>query len=193
MPDDAIRAALERGDTDAAFRLLAETHGPAVYAMCCRIVRHPRTAEDVMQEVLLSAYRHRRQMRDVVALRAWLMKIATRKSLDALRASRRSEKLEHALTSVGDPPPPIDFMAVLTRRESARALERGLASLDPETCAALLLRYREGVSWEGIAETLGVPLDTIRMRVQRGGLKKLREWLDADEAEPVGDAEEVKP
>jgi RNA polymerase sigma-70 factor, ECF subfamily len=182
--DEEIRSALRRGDTDAAFRTLASAHGPAVYAMCCRIVRHPRMAEDVMQEVLLSAFRHRSQMLEIVTLRAWLMKIATRKSLDALRSARRNGRLETAVAT-GEPPPiSEDLLVVLAKRDDARAVERCLASLEPETCAALLLRYREGIGWDAIAETLGVPLDTIRMRVQRGGLKKLRECLAAKEVMP---------
>jgi RNA polymerase sigma-70 factor (ECF subfamily) len=175
--DDEIRAALRRGRIDDAFRRFVRAHGAAAFSASCRIVRDAQTAEDVMQESLISAFRNREQMLGVASLRGWLIKIATRKSLDALRATRRTGRLHEAMLRADDPVNGQDLAALLARDEGRRALE-------PETCAALLLRYREGVAWDEIAEAVGIPVDTIRMRVQRGALRSLRACLEAQEQDP---------
>ncbi len=184
MHDDEIRAALRRGRIDDAFRLFVRAHGGAAFSASCRIVRDAQTAEDVMQESLISAFRNREQMLGVASLRGWLIKIATRKSLDALRATRRTGRLHEALLHADDPVNGHDLAALLARDEGRRALEHCLGTLEPETCAALLLRYREGVAWDEISEAVGIPVDTIRMRVQRGALRSLRACLEAQEQDP---------
>jgi RNA polymerase sigma-70 factor (ECF subfamily) len=68
--------------------------------------------------------------------------------------------------------------------QDRRALEDCLAALPPEIAAAVLMRYRDGMSWAQIAEAVETPMDTIRMRVQRGALKSLRECLEAHEVTP---------
>ena len=57
MHDDEIRAALRRGRIDDAFRRFVRAHGAAAFSASCRIVRDAQTAEDVMQESLISAFR----------------------------------------------------------------------------------------------------------------------------------------
>ena len=107
MHDDDIRAALRRGRVEDAFRLFVRAHGAAAFTASCRIVRDAQTAEDVMQESLISAFRSREQMLEVASLRGWLIKIATRKSLDALRANRRDGRLHEALLHADDPVMPM--------------------------------------------------------------------------------------
>lgn len=184
MPDEDIRAALRRGQIDDAFRQFVRDHGAAAFTASSRIVRDAQTAEDVMQESLISAFRNREMMLEVASLRGWLIKIATRKSLDALRATRRAGRLQEALLHADDPVNGQDLAALLAGDEGRRALEHCLSKLEPETCAALLLRYREGVAWDEIAEAVGIPVDTIRMRVQRGALRSLRSCLEAQEYSP---------
>jgi len=180
VEDEEIRAALRRGDTEGAFRLLVRAHGAAVYTSCCRILRNRAAAKDVMQEAMMAAFRNRSQLLEVEQICGWLIRIATRKSLDALRSSKRVDRLERDLAR-GDAPEVADLLDQLGTTQDRRALDECFAALDPEIAAAVLMRYRDGMSWAQIAEAVGVPQDTIRMRVQRGALKSLRECLAAKE------------
>jgi RNA polymerase sigma-70 factor (ECF subfamily) len=176
--DDDIRAALRRGDTNVAFRLVLQTHGPAVYATCCRILKSRSAAEDVMQLTMMAAFKNYRQLLDVDQIRGWLIRTASRKCIDALRSSKRADRLHR--DGVGaDAVDGGDVLDQLGTTAERRALEECLAALATDVAAAVLMRYREGMSWEQIAEAVAVPLDTIRMRVKRGALKSLRECLES--------------
>jgi RNA polymerase sigma-70 factor, ECF subfamily len=174
--DEEIQAALRRKDTNTAFRLLMQHHGRAVYTLCYRILRDSAAAEDMMQETLISAFEHPAQMLEVIHLRRWLKRIATRKCLDALRASKRVQKLQDALLTADAPELAPDLLARLATTQERGLLEECLAALDPETATAVELRYREALPWEEIAQALELPPDTIRMRVLRA-LPSLRACL----------------
>lgn len=183
MEDEEIRAALRRGDTDGAFRLLVRAHGRAVYTRCLRILRNQAAAEDVMQQAMMAAFGSRSRLLEVDQIRGWLIQIASRKSLDALRSSKRIDRLTRDLAD-SEAPDVADLLEQLGTTQDRRALEECLATLDPEIAAAVQMRYRDGMSWAQIAEAVAMPLDTIRMRVQRGALKSLRECLAAKEVTP---------
>lgn len=130
-----------------------------------------------MQQAMMAAFRSRDQLLEVDQIRGWLIRIAIRKSLDALRSSKRLDRLRRDLADR-------DVADLLDATTEERALEECLATLDPEIAAAVLMRYRDGMSWAQIAEAVDMPQDTIRMRVQRGALKSLRECLAAKEGTP---------
>lgn len=136
-----------------------------------------------MQQTMIAAFRSRGRLLEIEQLRGWLIQIATRKSLDALRSSKRAERLYRDLPHA-DAPNGDDLLAQLGSTQDRRALEQCLGSLDPELLSAVLMRYLDGMPWDRIAEVTGLPLDTIRMRVQRGALKSLRDCLASKEGQP---------
>lgn len=183
MDDNDIRAALRRGKADVAFRLLVQAHGRAVYTTCCRILRNASAAEDAMQQAMMAAFKHRGQLLEVDQIRGWLIQTASRKCFDALRSAKRSDRLQRDLVD-GDAPCEVSLLEQLGTTQDRRALEECLATLAPDIAAAVQMRYRDGMPWAQIAEAVGMPLDTIRMRVQRGALKSLRDCLAAKEVVP---------
>lgn len=183
MEDDHIRAALRRGHDDVAFRLLMQAHGSAVYTTCCRILRNPTAAEDAVQQAMMAAFTHRSQLLGVEQIRGWLIQTASRKCLDALRSAKRSERLQRDLVD-SDAPDEVSLLDQLGTTQERRALEECLATLAPDIAAAVQMRYRDRMSWAQIAEAVGMPMDTIRMRVQRGALKSLKDCLAAKEVTP---------
>lgn len=180
MEDDEIRTALRRGDDDLAFRLLHRAHGEVVFTRCCHILKNRSAAEDVVQQAMMAAFKSRSRLLDVDQLRGWLIQIAVRKCFDALRSAKRKGRLERDVVA-GEPPEAASLLEMLGSTEERRALEECLAALAPELAAAVEMRYRDGMSWAQIAEALAMPADTIRMRVQRGALKSLRDCLASKE------------
>lgn len=76
------------GDEDA-FRELTEPYQRELQLHIYRIVGSTQDAEDLLQDTMLAAWRNLEQFEERASVRAWLYRIATNRSLDALRASRR--------------------------------------------------------------------------------------------------------
>src|SRR5437588_4853209 len=90
------------GDEDA-FRELTDPYQRELQLHIYRIVGSAQDAEDVLQETLLAAWRGLEQFEGRASVRAWLYRIATNRSLDALRASRRRPEDLQRMTEVTEP------------------------------------------------------------------------------------------
>jgi RNA polymerase sigma-70 factor, ECF subfamily len=100
-----IEATLDRarrGDQEA-FRALTDPYRRELQLHAYRIVGSRQDAEDLLQETLLAAWRGLDQFEGRSSVRAWLYKIATNRSLDALRASRRRPEALPAMAGVPEP------------------------------------------------------------------------------------------
>lgn len=101
MTERALTLAL--GGDENAFRELTEPYRHELQLHCYRIVGSTQDAEDLVQETLLAAWRGLDQFTERASIRTWLYRIATNRSLDALRANaRRPQRLE----PLNDPPTP---------------------------------------------------------------------------------------
>src|SRR5690349_4809044 len=78
-----------RAGDEGAFRELTDPYRRELQLHVYRIVGSTQDAEDLLQETLLAAWRGLEQFEERASVRAWLYRIATNRSLDALRASRR--------------------------------------------------------------------------------------------------------
>jgi RNA polymerase sigma-70 factor (ECF subfamily) len=104
-PDPKLSATLTRaraGDEDA-FRELTDPYRRELQLHAYRIVGSAQDAEDLLQETLLAAWRGLDQFEGRASVRAWLYRIATNRSLDALRANGRRPEDMQRLTGVPEP------------------------------------------------------------------------------------------
>lgn len=146
-----------------AFELLVEEHGPALLRFCAARVGSER-AEDCFQETMLAALRGYDEVRNPEAVRAWLFRIATRKTVDAHRARARtpvpSEEIETASARTEFQPGSNDVWDLV-------------GSLPPKQATAIQLRYRGGLSHAEIGEAMETTEEAARRNVFEG-LKRLR-------------------
>ena len=92
---------LARSGDEDAFRELTEPYRRELQLHCYRIVGSTQDAEDLVQETLLAAWRGLDEFRGSASIRTWLYRIATNRSLDALRANaRRPQHLEPSTISI---------------------------------------------------------------------------------------------
>jgi RNA polymerase sigma-70 factor (ECF subfamily) len=160
LDDSALVEAAKAGDI-GAFETLVRRHGQAVYAHAFRFFGGEAAAEDVAQEVWIKVYRQMESFDGRSRFSTWLYRITRNTCLDFVRAGKRRpvvlDGLEHA-TSQGD----IADEVVL-----AASVEQALLALSPEDRDALSAVAVFELSYPEAAETLGVPVGTVKSRVFR--------------------------
>src|SRR2546429_1037501 len=92
-----------KGGDERAFASLVEPLRRELQLHCYRLLGSVQDAEDLVQETLLAAWRGLEQFEERASVRAWLYRIATNRSLDALRASRRRPEDLQRMTDVTEP------------------------------------------------------------------------------------------
>jgi RNA polymerase sigma-70 factor (TIGR02960 family) len=119
---------LARTGDENAFRELTEPYRHELQLHCYRIVGSTQDAEDLVQETLLAAWRGLDQFTEQASIRTWLYRIATNRSLDALRANaRRPQRLE----PLTDPPTPSRMAEPIWFEPYPDVLLEGIADESP--------------------------------------------------------------
>lgn len=156
-------------------------HAPLVHAICRRTLDES-AADDVTQDVFISAWRARHQFDpDRGALGAWLVGITRRKIIDHIRSEARHADRRHTAPSGSDDP--VDRR---TDIEIGRTIDRlvvadALRSLPERVREVVVLAHLEGLTHQEIAERTRLPLGTVKSDVRRG-LARIRESLEATHA-----------
>lgn len=149
-----------------------------VYAVARRIVGSANDAEDVTQDAMLLAFRHREAFRGEASYRAWLRRIAATTAISFLRRRRRSREqlgAEPALDAlVADDADSAE--ALLARRDTARLVRRAIDRLDPMYRDVLLCRA--DASEDETAARLGISRINVKVRAFRARAQ-LRGLLEA--------------
>lgn len=168
--DPDFVARLKSRDHDA-WTALAAGHRPRIYRLAVRIVG-PSEAEDVTQEVFLAASRKIHTFNGSAQLSTWLHRVAFNKCLQFLRkrASHAAawESLIKAIASTDGPAPaPYD-------RDWIVLLQKALDKLDGESYDVVVLRYFEGLSYDEIADAMGISKTTAYEKMQRAEEQLIR-------------------
>jgi RNA polymerase sigma-70 factor (TIGR02960 family) len=175
------------GDEDA-FRELTDPYQHELQLHIYRIVGSAQDAEDLLQETLLAAWRGLEQFQGRASVRAWLYRIATNRSLDALRASRRRPE-DQRMTQMPEPTrwsepiwlePYPDFLLeglpdeapgpearYETKEAIALAFIVGLQHLLPQQRAVLVLRDVLGYRAGEVAEMLETSEPSVNSLLRR--------------------------
>ncbi|HUE06619.1 MAG TPA: RNA polymerase sigma factor [Acidimicrobiales bacterium] len=171
-------------DDPQSFSTIVERHATSVFRyLVSRVGRS--AAEDLLADVFEAAFgaRGRYDARYDNAL-PWLLGIAT----NEIRHYRRSEMRHASMLRRITPhsprgnraPEAVDAVATdAERREEMASVRRALAGLDDRHRQVLVLCAGLGLSYEEIAQTLGIRIGTVRSRLSRAR-QKLRELLEAD-------------
>ena len=172
MDRDLVERA-RRGDR-GAFAVLVHQVSDSLYAVAWRILRDSGLAEDALQNALVLAWRRLPKLRDPDRFEAWVHRILVHACYaEAKRARRWSANVR--MLSVDGPATPDTTLSVATRD----ALDRGFRRLPPDQCAVFVLHHYLDLPLGEIAETLGVPLGTVKSRLHYA-TASLRAALEAD-------------
>lgn len=163
-----MRARIRAGDREA-FAVLYEEYARTVYNHAYRLTGDWSTAEEVLSETFLAAWRTRQAIEpEGDSLRPWLLGIATNKARNANRG--RGRRL--AFLARRPAPEPVADIADATagRVDDARrlaAVQRALGGLRRQEREVLVLCVWSGLDYAEAAEALGVPVGTVRSRLSR--------------------------
>ena len=160
--DRVLVAAARQGDRNA-FGQLYQRFAPMVHGiLLARVPRHD--AEDLLQDVFVSALRRLSTLRDDDAFGGWLAMIARNRARDHYRRSVNQTELSENIAAPSDP----DGRA-LTVLGAIRRLPEAYRE-------TLVLRLVEGMTGEEIASRTGLTHASVRVNLHRG-MKRLREFL----------------
>jgi RNA polymerase sigma-70 factor (ECF subfamily) len=175
LPDSELVERGRNGD-DAALSALVTRHHAAAYRVAMALTHDDDTAQDVVQDAFLKAFRSLAGFRGDAAFRTWLLTITANEARGALRKSKRRKEtaLDDAGPAVSSEPDPSDT-AVLVQ-ESARAREM-LGRLPEKQRLSVGLRIDEGLSFREIAEVIGSTEGAARVNYFHG-IRRLRELME---------------
>ncbi|WP_242344755.1 sigma-70 family RNA polymerase sigma factor [Anaeromyxobacter terrae] len=199
--DLALVTKAQAGDP-AAFRALVVRYQRKVYAVALGIVKDSDLAWDVAQEAFVRVHGHLGAFEGKSSFSTWLFRIATHLSIDAVRRERVSQKEDVdevresdltgggegiLATTLGDDP-----AENLLRREMAEKIQDALQTLPEKHRTILVLREVEGLSYEELAERLGIHKGTVMSRLFHAR-KKMQAALRGYAERSARDDEESAP
>lgn len=165
-----------QGEMPSWGELVAE-HADSVYRLAYRLSGNPQDAEDLTQETFMRVFRSLKKYQPG-AFRGWLHRITTNLFLDMVR--HRSKIRMEALPEDYERVPGTDMTPEQAYSVSTLdpTLQAALDELGPNYRVAVVLCDVVGMSYDEIAETLGVKMGTVRSRIHRGRTQ-LREYIEA--------------
>jgi RNA polymerase sigma-70 factor, ECF subfamily len=179
-PDTAEQTTATPPYGDALIEDLYTHHGAALLAYIHGLGLGHQDAEDVVQETMVRAWRHRARLDPTTgAIRGWLYTVARNIVIDRFR--KRS-----AIPAGIQPPeaePAEDHGANVVDRVM---ILNALARLTPEHRLPVVEVFYRGRTVDSVAASIGVPVGTVKSRLHYG-LRNLRRILDTDGSEPPRD------
>ncbi len=146
-----------------SFGEVVRRHQRLVFGAAFRVVKDATVAEDVAQEAFLRAFKAVDGYRGEGELGAWLYRISRNLALNVVTRSRETPTEE--MTELLDPARTPEAETI--RREDIRSVQLALRDV-PELLRRPLVMYEyQHMSYEDIAATIGIPLNTVRSRIFR--------------------------
>jgi len=170
-PDLALAERCRQGAPEA-FEELYRAHAPRLFGLASRMVGR-QEAEDLLQEIFLTAHRKLASYKGDASLGTWLFRLATNLCVDHLRSrsarfSQLSDPIEHELDAPQASVGPV--LGVIDRLD----LDRALATLPPGSRAVFVLHDVEGFEHREIGGMLGISDGTSKSQLHKARMRLRR-------------------
>lgn len=163
--NELIRKISQRDLT--AFQELVERHKTFVYNTCYKLIGNDQQAEEAAQDVFFQIYRSAGSFRHQSKVSTWIYRIAINRSLNIIRKNKKMRWIK-SLTdmeveaSKGEEPGKI-----LEQKELKYLLKIAVDSLPEKQRTVFILNKYENLTSSEIAEILGIPKNTVDVRIHR--------------------------
>jgi len=177
--DEDLLARVKAGD-ESSLGALVERYRRPLFGYLHRMLGDAAEAEDVFQETFLRVVKHLPRFEEGRRVKPWVYAIASNLVKNVYRSRKYREKasidqegeagepLSASLAALSQAAPP----ELVSAGERAQAVREAVARLSPSSRDALVLFYFQGLSYDEIAQTLEVPLGTVKSRIHNA-LSKL--------------------
>jgi RNA polymerase sigma factor (sigma-70 family) len=180
--DQQLVTAVRRGD-DRAFETLYERYQRRIHAYVVGMCKDHCRAEDITQEVFVSALRRMRETERPIAFKPWIYEIAKNACIDAFRRSRRAEEISLQADEgfapadygrlVNTEAAPDEAVEVKQELDNLRGAFGGLSDTHHQI---LVLRELEGLSYQQIGERLGMTRPAVESTLFRARRRLTEEY-----------------
>ncbi|MEN6386654.1 MAG: RNA polymerase sigma factor [Phycisphaerales bacterium] len=162
--------------TDECKRIIGQNYKD-IYRFVLYLAGNSAVAEDLTQEIFLSAWTNAENFKEQSSIKTWIYRIAYNKFIDFTRKSNRQisllQKYEESCVKGSEDLNP--FSKVLAEEESL-CLYKAMHKLDEPGYTVILLHYIQGLTFREIAGILDKPEGTIKWQINQT-MKKLKELL----------------
>jgi RNA polymerase sigma-70 factor (ECF subfamily) len=174
---------------NAAWEAIVTRYKRKVFHISYKFTGRHDDAEDLTQEIFLKVFKSLEKFNRDADFSTWLSSVARNFCIDHYRASKREKEVlvedlvafDLAPASAGSSP-----HRALEDRDRRTFLLRGLEALPDKLREAVVLRDLQGLTYQEMADRLGLPEGTVKSRINRGREELSRLLLRAQQAERVG-------
>ncbi len=157
-----------RAHAPGAFEEVYRLHAPRLFGLACRMVGRTE-AEDLLQEIFLTAHRKLGSYKGDAALGTWLFRLGTNLCLDFLRS--RQSKLAHLTETFEEEPASGATAGSVLASADRMDLERALAALPPGCRSVFVLHDVEGLEHKEIGALMGISDGTSKSQLHKARLR----------------------
>ncbi len=179
-------AGLKRGDPTAQANVF-NLYAAAVRRVLTRILRENQDVQDALQDTFVKVFKSAPQVKDPMALKGWVLRVAASVGLDEFR--RRQRARERGLSEHDDDIEVAAFTTPVEARSALRDAYRVLSVMPEQEQQVFMLRYIHGLELTKIADECEVSLATVKRRLGRAALRfnslarrqpGLTDWVSVD-------------
>lgn len=184
---------IQAGDRDA-FKELVERYQRKVYAICYGMLKDSEESMDVSQEVFIKVFRYLDKFNRESSFYTWLYRITVNMCIDHIRKNAKAQKVEYddRIAHDGDVEGDEHIMPstlglhpdkVYGRKELRQKMLEALETLSENHRTILILREVEGLSYEEMADVLGISKGTVMSRLfhaRRNFQEAMQEYLGGE-------------
>jgi RNA polymerase sigma-70 factor, ECF subfamily len=183
--EDLLERFRTSGDEDA-FAAMVRRYELELFNYLRRYLGNAEMAEDVFQATFLQIYLKKESFEQGRRFRPWLYTIATNQAIDAQRRNKRHKmvSLDNRTGGDDDVGALVEMLAgrdptadqKLEGEEAKAWVREAVDELPDPLRSALLLVYHQGMKYREAAETLGIPVGTVKSRLHSAILKLNESW-----------------
>jgi|GEM_PF-322437 len=183
VTDEELVEQCKVSDNAQSYEILVQRHRQTVYRLVYRLVSIREEAEDITQEVFIKAYKSLHAFKQQASFSTWLYRIAFNCALDALvKIKHQCQTIvsitPHYREEKGEEneilwPYPLSIAGPeesILQEELRESLMYVLQTLEPEQARLLVMRDFNDLSYNEIANVLGVSVSAVKMRIHRARL-----------------------
>jgi RNA polymerase sigma factor (sigma-70 family) len=160
------------------FAHIIRKYKDAIYFFILRMVRNEEDAMDLAQETFIKAFNGLEGYREEYSFKSWLYTIASHHTIDFLRKKKQRKEVD--LLDIDRDKSAISVIDGYIKNEELRRLNREIERLSDNYRMVILLKHKEEMSIEEIAEIMNVPEGTVKVWLHRARAQ-LRKRIERDE------------